>query len=184
MNEIDPKNPAGSCCRRWAGVCSCLQSLVLLLVRVGFGYQFMLTGWGKLSDIDKPVKFFIDLKIPMPRVNAYMAGTTECVGGLLLLLGLASRIISVPLTFVMLVAYSTAHRPAVVAVFSPIPDPKTGQIDVLSERIRNAFDQAAFPFLCAVLVILAFGPGKVSLDYLIKRCRRKPIAVDVNPVRS
>ena len=159
--------PAPTCCGKLMKVLTYLQCPVLLLLRLGFGYQFMLTGWGKLSNIEKPTQFFTELGIPMPRLNAYMAGTTEFVGGLFLILGLASRLVSIPLTFVMLVAYATAHRPSLVAIFSPTPDPKTQQIDALTERIRNAFDQAPFPFLCAALVILAFGPGRASLDHLI-----------------
>jgi putative oxidoreductase len=83
-----------------------------------------------------------------------LAGTTEMVGGLLLLLGLASRIISVPLTFVMLVAYATAHSDEMKAIFS---DP---------DKFLSA---APFQFLFACVLIFVFGPGKLSSDALLKR---------------
>src|SRR5450432_3751936 len=89
-----------------------LQSPLLLALRLFFGWQFFLTGRGKLGDLEKPTAFFTDLGIPLPHFNAILAGTTECFGGLLLLVGLASRIVSVPLAFTMFVAYATAEREA------------------------------------------------------------------------
>ncbi len=52
-------------------VSSSLQSPFLLAVRLYWGWQFMQTGWGKLSDINKVVGFFTDLGIPAPALNAY-----------------------------------------------------------------------------------------------------------------
>ncbi len=40
----------------------------------------------------------------MPQLNVYLAGGTECIGGILLLLGLGSRFISIPLIFTMIIA--------------------------------------------------------------------------------
>ena len=144
-----------------------LQSAVLLLVRISFGYQFMLTGYGKLTHIDATTQNFIEWGIPMPQLNVYMAGTTECVGGALLLLGLASRYITIPLIFTMLTAYATAHRQVIIHLFttSGLTDPTDSP---LIERIRNFFDQAPFPFLLAALVVLVFGPGLFSLDAILK----------------
>ena len=98
--------------------------------------------------------FFTSLGIPFPHFNAMMAGATECVGGLLLLVGLGSRLVSIPLSVTMLVAYATAHRDALLGVFS---DPDT------------FLQQEPFLFLLTALVVLAFGPGLLSLDTLIER---------------
>jgi len=160
---------------KFVGLASNLPSAVLLLVRAGFGYQFMLTGWGKIgtaAGVERTAKFFAELGIPAPTLNAYMAGATECFGGCLLLIGLASRLISIPLAFTMLVAYATAHHGS-LAIF-------TNEDGVL-EGLRNFFDQAPFPFLCASLVILAFGPGRVSVDHLIAKYvkRETPLATQV-----
>ena len=90
----------------------------------------------------------------MPLFNAYLAGATECFGGLLLVIGLASRLVAIPVAFTMIVAYVTADYEAVTTIFS---DP-------------DKFVAAApFPFLLSSLVVLAFGPGALSLDALIKR---------------
>src|SRR5262249_31150765 len=69
---------------------SYLQSPLLLLVRLYWGWQFFQTGLGKLRDTDKVVDFFISLNIPHPVFTAHLVGGLECVGGALLFLGLGS----------------------------------------------------------------------------------------------
>ncbi|MEI9893509.1 MAG: DoxX family protein [Chthoniobacter sp.] len=64
---------------------SYLQSPFLLLVRLYWGWSFFQTGKGKLSDLSKPTEYFASLHIPLPALNAVLAGATECFGGLLLL---------------------------------------------------------------------------------------------------
>jgi putative oxidoreductase len=59
------------------------QDLFLLAIRVYWGWQFFQTGKGKLMNFDRTVEFFTSLNIPLPAVNAAMAGTVECLGGLL-----------------------------------------------------------------------------------------------------
>src|ERR1700746_3405255 len=87
-----------------------LQSPLLLAVRLYWGWQFFQTGWGKLQDIPKVVDFFTSLGLPFPNVTAYLVGESECVGGILLFLGLGSRFISLPLLADMVGAYLTADR--------------------------------------------------------------------------
>ena len=84
-----------------------LQSLLLLVIRLYWGWEFFLTGKGKLMDLQRPTEFFQSLGIPLPHAQAILAGATECFGGLLLLAGLCSRLISLPLTILLTVAYLT-----------------------------------------------------------------------------
>jgi len=135
---------------------SCLQPVLLLIVRLYWGWQFFQTGWGKFQNLSKPAEYFNTLGIPFPMLNATVVATTECVGGLLLLIGLASRLAAIPLTITMIVAYLTAEREALQSIFSD-PDKFLGA--------------EPFQFLFATLLVLAFGPGVFSLDYLIKRIR-------------
>lgn len=135
-----------------------LRSPLLLAIRLYWGLGFFHAGLGKLMNLDRTTGFFRDLGIPAPGVNAMMAGTTECAGGLLLALGLGSRLVAIPLIVTMIVAYGTAHADAVRGLFS---DP-------------DAFVTAdPFPFLLASLIVLAFGPGALSIDALIARIREK-----------
>jgi putative oxidoreductase len=133
---------------------SSLQSPFLLAVRLYWGWQFMQAGWGKLTDIGKVVGFFTDLGIPAPALNAYFVSALEFGGGLLLLLGLGSRLIALPLVIDMVVAYFTADREALVSIFSN-PDKFTAA--------------APYTFLIASLIVLIFGPGMFSADTLLAR---------------
>jgi putative oxidoreductase len=131
---------------------SSLQSPFLLFVRLYWGWQFAQTGWGKLGDINKVVNFFTSLGIPAPALNAWFVSGLELVGGILLILGLGSRAIAVPLVIDMVVAYLTADREAASMIFSD-PD--------------KFYAAAPYTFLFASLIILIFGPGRFSLDELL-----------------
>ncbi len=127
--------------------------VILLLSRLLIGISFFNSGLGKLQKLDQTTEFFKDLHIPMPQVNAVMAGGTEMVGGILLAIGLCSRLISIPLAITMIVALLTAHKDATFNIFNDI----------------NEFaGQAPIPFLLVCLFVFAFGPGALSLDALIK----------------
>lgn len=127
------------------------QPVLLLVLRAWWGWQFFLAGKGKLLNLEKPAAFFAELGIPAPKLNAIAAGSVECFGGALLLLGLFSRPVAVALAFTMSVAYATAHRSDVRGIFEN-PDGFTGA--------------APFLFLLTALIVFAFGPGKLSLDAL------------------
>jgi putative oxidoreductase len=140
--------------RRLVQAASLLQSPLLLAVRLYWGWQFFQTGKGKLMNHDKVTDFFQSLHIPFPSFNVYLAGSTECLGGLLLLVGLASRLVSLPLLFVLTIAYVTAESDALKSIFS---DP---------DKFVSA---TPFLFMMACLMVLAFGPGKFSLDWLVSK---------------
>lgn len=131
---------------------SCLQSPLLLIVRLYWGWAFAQTGWGKLMHLDKTTAYFTDLNLPLPRLNAIAAGSVECFGGALLALGLFARPASVPLIFTMIVAYVTAEHEA-LQVFFREPD--------------KFVTASPFLYLFAALLVLVFGPGKFSLDALL-----------------
>ncbi len=129
-----------------------LQSPFLLLVRLYWGWQFLEAGWGKLHGIAKVTGFFTTLGIPFPGLNAQFVAGLEFFGGILLAVGLGSRLIALPLVVDMLVAYITADREA---LFSFLSDP-------------DKFTAAApYTFLMASLIVLIFGPGRFALDSLL-----------------
>ena len=133
-----------------------LRSPLLLLLRLVFGWGLFQTGKGKLENIGRFIDFLTHLHIPMPAANAYFVASLECAGGLLLLLGLASRLICMPLTINFIVAYLTADHDAVVNFF----------------KDQDAFTSAApFLYLLVSLLVLAFGPGFFSIDEVIGRMR-------------
>lgn len=133
---------------------SSLQSLFLLFVRLYWGWQFWQTGWGKLHRLPQVVEFFASLGIPAPWLNAHFVAGLECFGGILLAVGLGSRILALMFTVDMLMAYITADRAALFSIFSNPGD---------------FYAAAPYTFLVASLIILIFGPGRFALDYLIER---------------
>lgn len=135
-------------------VSNSLQSPFLLLIRLYWGWQFAQTGWGKLGDIGKVTNFFTTLGIPLPALNAWFVSGLELVGGILLIVGLASRPVALLLAFDMVVAYITADREALGKIFSD-PD--------------KFYAAAPYTFLFASLIIWIFGPGKLALDELLAR---------------
>jgi putative oxidoreductase len=139
---------------RFAATVSYLQSPFLLGVRLYWGWQFAQTGWGKLHNIGKITGFFASLNIPFPSVSAHFISGLELIGGILLILGLGSRLISLLLACNMFVAYWTADHEALTSIFS---DP--GKFYVADP----------YTFLFASLIILIFGAGLFSLDELLAR---------------
>ncbi|HEY3857891.1 MAG TPA: DoxX family protein [Verrucomicrobiae bacterium] len=139
-------------------VASLLQSPLLLAVRLYWGWQFFVTGRAHLQNLGKTTEFFQSLHIPMPHLNAIMAGSTECVGGLFLLVGLGARLVSIPLIFTMIIAYVTAESDSLKKIFS---DP---------DKFVTA---TPFLFMLACFIVLAFGPGVFSLDWIIEKTSGK-----------
>jgi putative oxidoreductase len=139
-------------------VVSSLQSPFLLVIRLYWGWQFAQTGWGKLHSLPHVTEFFASLGLPAPGFTATFVATFEFVGGILLALGLLSRITALGIVIDMFMAYWTADRASLLSFFS---DP--GKFS----------DAAPFIFLFVGLIILIFGPGKLSLDTLIDRTIRK-----------
>jgi putative oxidoreductase len=127
----------------------------LLILRLYFGWGFILAGLGKLQNVHETAEYFAGLNIPMPTFNVYMAGTTETICGCLLLLGAASRIITIPLIGTMIVAYRTAHTDQWKALFD-------------SATRATFFKAPPFPYLFTCLVVLLFGPGLLSIDGVLK----------------
>src|SRR5262245_58862668 len=85
-----------------------LEWLPAVAARVTVGCIFVQSGWGKLHNLDQVVRFFAELGIPAPHLQAPLAAVTELVCGALVLAGLATRVAALPLVVVMLVALSTA----------------------------------------------------------------------------
>jgi len=141
-----------------------LQSPLLLLVRLYWGWQFAQSGWGKLHHLSNVREFFASLNLPMPGATAAFVSGLEFIGGVLLIAGLGSRLIALALTFNMCVAYWTADRVALLSVFS---DP------------GKFYNADPYTFWFASLLVLVFGPGRFALDFLIGRYRRREMGASI-----
>jgi len=141
---------------RFVSVANSLQPYFLLFVRLYWGYQFVVDGWGKLTHLAKVTEYFGTLGLPAPHATALFVSILELVGGVLLAIGLGTRLIALLLTGNMTVAYITGDRDAVMSFFSD-PD--------------KFIAASPFSYWMASLIILFFGPGRYSLDALIERMR-------------
>lgn len=137
---------------RFATLASYLQSPFLLVVRLYWGWQLVQSGWGKLHHLDKVTDFFTSLNLPLPAATAHFVSGLELVGGILLILGLGSKLIALLLTINMVAAYWTADREALLSIFS---DP------------GKFYAADPYTFLFASAIILIFGSGLFSVDALL-----------------
>ncbi len=84
--------------------------VALLLLRIYLAPIFILAGYNKLTGLENTAYYFGEiLGIPAPMFMALLAGSAELFGGIALLFGLATRLMSIPLLITMLVAALTAH---------------------------------------------------------------------------
>ena len=138
------------------GIANWLQSILLLLFRLEWGYQFYASGQGKLEHHAKIVEFFTSLNIPFPDLNAWFVGGVEMIGGALLFLGLAGRPVGLILTINMIVAYLS------------VDDDRATVLNIIKEP--DKFLQAdPFFFLLTSALVLAFGAGIFSVDAILAR---------------
>src|SRR4029077_2603480 len=75
-----------------------------ILIRLMAGGVFLWEGVLKFVYVNQGVGRFTKLAMPFPAFTATFVGGLEIVGGILLILGLGTRLITVPLVFEMIVA--------------------------------------------------------------------------------
>lgn len=121
-----------------------------LLLRVVLGVTFVKAGWGKLHHLAQVEQYFRSLHIPAAGVQAPMIATIEFVGGLMLLAGLATRVVAALLVGVMAVAIYAAIWPDAAGVTAVL-----GGIEAI--------------YLAAFVHLAVSGGGAVSLDRALGR---------------
>ena len=119
-----------------------------LLARLTVGWVFVGTGWGKLHHLDKVTAYFTELGLPVPHAQAVLVGTTELVGGALVLVGLLTRLASLPLLATMVVAILTAKRAELGSA-------------------NDLFGFVEWTYLVLFALLALGGPGRFSLDHFL-----------------
>ncbi|MCD9457458.1 DoxX family protein [Marinibactrum halimedae] len=91
----------------------CFEGLPPLLLRLILAPVMIQAGWNKWVGWEGTVQWFGNaewgLGLPLPEVMAFLAVGAELVGGILILLGLATRLVAIPLMVTMLVAAFAVH---------------------------------------------------------------------------
>jgi putative oxidoreductase len=128
-----------------------LEWLAVLLARLSVGVLFFESGRGKLFyRLNELVEYFSQLGVPFPHLQAPMVASIEFFGGICLVLGFGTRLISVPLAVIMAVA-------------------------ILTAQLDKAKTVGDFPYLPEVLLLVIFvwlifsGAGKFAFDNYVAR---------------
>jgi putative oxidoreductase len=119
-----------------------------LIMRLIVGYVFMLSGWGKLNNLPQITQNFTEWGIIFPKIMTPFVSGVEFFGGIMLILGLFTRIPAAMLAFTMLVAIKSA---------------KWDQVDSLEALL--GFEEATY--FAGFLWLAIAGPGAASLDRLL-----------------
>lgn len=139
-----------------------------ILLRVMAGGVFLWEGILKFVYANQGVGRFTKLGIPFPAYTATFVGGLEIVGGILIILGLGTRLISIPFIIEMIVAILSTKIPMYMGTYPlplpPVP-PQVGIWAVLHE-IRSEYAQ-----LMTVAFLLIAGPGPLSLDAELQQDR-------------
>jgi putative oxidoreductase len=125
-----------------------LKDLPLLFIRLILAYGFFNPALMKIKDVHGIADWFESIDIPFPLFSAYLATITEVLGVILLVLGLFSRFISIPLIITMIVAIVTVHS---INGF---------------EAGENGFEIPLY-YIIMLFTLLVYGSGKISLDHLL-----------------
>jgi putative oxidoreductase len=139
-----------NCCNAVLGVLHRLDWLGPLVVRLFFGYFWAETGFAKLQNLDGFTQRFVGWGIPFPAFSAGASAWVEFIGGVLIMLGLFTRLTAVPMIVNMIVAI------ALVVIKN------VGGFDDFIE-----LDE--FVYILIFFWLLMAGPGKVSLDAWLAR---------------
>jgi putative oxidoreductase len=144
-------------------VAAALAFVAPLLTRITLGHAFFLTGRGKLANFETTVEFFASQNIPFPALNAAFVSRLEYYGGILLVLGLLTRIVAALLASTMVVALLT-ERAQFFQSWLPTGDVAPLDID-------------PWVFLLLLTWLVLYGPGLLSLDRFLARW----LGVDASP---
>lgn len=130
-----------------------MMALAQILTRVTIGLIFIDSGWHKFGDLPRIVEFFESLGIPAPHLQAPFVAGVELLCGLLILVGLFTRLASVPLIATMVVAIVTA---------------KLSDVDGFVSFLALA----EFQYILLLIWLMASGSGRFSVDYFLLKSKK------------
>ena len=169
-----------------------LEWLAPLAMRLYLVPVFWMAGTQKLVGIDNTIEWFGNaewgLGLPFPALLAHLAAYTEAIGALLLLIGLATRWISIPLMITMLGAAFAVHWDN---GWAAIADSNAREVavrlgaakDILQEHgnyawlteqgtfviLNNGIEFAVTYFIMLLSLLFTGGGRYVSVDYYLSR---------------
>lgn len=170
-----------------------------LLIRLYLVPVFWMAGTQKFSHFSDTVAWFGNVEwglgLPAPTLMAALATGTELAGAVLLLVGLATRWVSLPLMFTMVVAAVTVHWQngwlVIASGSGPFATDRTlgaierldrvkdilrthGNYEWLTENgsvviLNNGIEFAATYFIMLLALVVIGGGKYISMDYWLAR---------------
>jgi putative oxidoreductase len=135
------------------GLVALWQDFLLLVGRTMIGWIFLQSGWGKLGNIAGVAKTFP--RRGLAEWLAYVSVPTEFLGGLFLILGLATRYtVGVMLIFTIIASFSSHAYWSV---------PQAQRAAQASSFWKN------FAIMGGLIVLSVSAAGRFSLDYFLSR---------------
>ncbi len=189
--------------RRVRGLAEPLDGLPPLLFRLILAPVLMQAGWNKIIGFENTAAWFGgSLGLPFPELMVTLAAGAELFGGGLLLVGLGTRWVSVPLMVTMLVAVFAVHWPNGWLAISDASswlandrvleaaERKSRAIAILREHgnyswlsgrgpitvLNNGIEFAATYFVMLLSLFVTGGGRFTSLDYWVGRVLSRPAA--------
>lgn len=128
-------------CGNYEGTSSNMDN-ALLVLRIVLGVAFIYHGWSKVSGMEGTIQMFSSMGVGM--WLTYIASYVEFLGGIALLLGMATRLTTALLTVFMLAAIYLVH---------------------LSKgySMMNGGYEYQLLIIAGLIVLWLVGPGKLSL---------------------
>src|ERR1700739_4191052 len=143
-------------CQSSVSLLNRLQSPLLLVIRLYWGWQFAQDGWGKITHLARVTQLFTSLNLPAPGATAASVALVELIGGVLFACGIGSRLVSLVLFVNMTVAYLS------------VPDDRVNFSHIFSNP-SDFYGATPYTYWFAALLILILGPGLFAMDTLLRR---------------
>jgi putative oxidoreductase len=121
-----------------------------LLGRILIATIFVISGYGKLTGFDGAAGYIASKGLPMPQVLAGIAILIELGGGLALILGWKTRWVAAAFIVFLLVITPIFHK------YWAVPPEQ-----MMSQQVNFMKNLS---ILGGMLLLLGFGPGRLSLD--------------------
>lgn len=132
----------------------CLQNGPELVSRLTLGLVFAISGWDKFQSLEKVSMYFESLGIPWAHLQAPFVSGIELIAGVFLILGFFTRLSSLPLIAIMIVAIRTAKWE-----------------DVTDFTSLLGFSE--FLYIVILLWLVAYGSKFFSIDSFIQKARTR-----------
>lgn len=173
-----------------------------LALRLYLAPVFWVAGTNKLDGMDNVINWFGNpdwgLGLPFPALMAWLAVSTEVLGGIALLVGFATRWFCIPLMIQMIVAATMVHwHNGWQAVADPMSPFANANVQGAVERLDKAKDllrehgnyewltetgnfivsnngiEWAVTYFLMLLALFFTGAGKISLDEVVSKYFQK-----------